>query len=267
MSFLRAQKIIFASIVSILLAGTAWATPISDNYVGATDSLNRDVIGHHDQFDINGADVQRVGDELRVRVFTNFAGLADNGLYSGYTSGNKGIGYGDLFLAPSWNPHGNAPYLDDDYSNGTTWTHAFSLENRWSDSGGAGFLFKLNPQAKDSQILLSDEFITGASYRNGQEVAVEMNSGALLQNGSWSVGDSDLDSDSVPDYIQFIINLSGVDTLLTSDYIAFHWTMTCGNDVIEGHVPNSVPEPSSVLLLGLGLLGVAGMGRMKLKKK
>jgi hypothetical protein len=41
--------------------------------------------------------------------------------------------------------------------------------------------------------------------------------------------------------------------------VGFHWTMQCGNDVIEGKVP--VPEPTTMLLLGLGLIGVAGIRR------
>ena len=44
-----------------------------------------------------------------------------------------------------------------------------------------------------------------------------------------------------------------------------HWTMNCGNDSVDGHFSASVPEPTTLPLLGLGLLGLIA-GRKKLAK-
>lgn len=48
---------------------------------------------------------------------------------------------------------------------------------------------------------------------------------------------------------------------------ALNWgTATCANDVVSGQVPNSVPEPTTLLLLGCGIVGLAGFERRRFKK-
>lgn len=45
-----------------------------------------------------------------------------------------------------------------------------------------------------------------------------------------------------------------------------HLTIGCGNDDLMGSGTAPVPEPATIILMGTGLLGIAGIGRKKLKK-
>jgi hypothetical protein len=69
--------------------------------------------------------------------------------------------------------------------------------------------------------------------------------------GTYSVG-NDLLSIDITNWEQAFTNLG------------FHWTMSCGNDVIEGRY--SVSEPATMLLLGFGLIGLTVVGRKRFVK-
>lgn len=256
---MKKQSIISAGMIAILalvVAQTASATIINDDYWGGNDHGRGDVIGKKAWFEIKSMDVELTGNSLSVTVNTNFAGRGDDGLYSGgrmpdLTMG-KGIGYGDLFLSSAWTPNTDAPhYASDNSSNGTEWSYAFSLgEQRWATEGGSGSLYSLVADGTDSDTLLSEDFLNRGIFRNGQEIAVITEDKEAISSGSWSILD---DTNDTVGKINFLIDISGT-RLAGSSTIALHWGMTCGNDTIEGEY--SVPEPAILGLLALGLIGI-----------
>jgi hypothetical protein len=249
------KRLMTAAIAALALTSGAHARAgalndtITDAYWGSDAHGLGDVIGSS-TYDINSAKITRVNDVLTVTINTNFAGHAgaDSFAYTG-----KGIGYGDLFLADSWNPAGTAAdhYAADNAANSTVWDYGFNLANRWSNTGGAFTLYKLNGATNAQNILNSDSFIScgGCTYRNGQEVGVKTASATVAntgKTGAWTVlADKSL---------QFTINVAGTD-LAAFSAIAMHWGETCQNDVIEG-VVRLAPAPGTAPLLALGLAGL-----------
>ncbi len=257
----KVSSIAAACALLAAFAFPAQAATINDVYYGANDHGYGDRIGNSN-YEITSADVTRAGNILTVSINTNFAGLGDNGLFASSTDTpagqNKGIGYGDLFLAETWTPNGTLAnnYITDNNSNGTKWLYGFSVADRWMAPGaGTGTLYSLNGTTNNANALLSDDFMSASTYRNGQEVAVDTASTdttAIAGSSSWNV-------DEANKQVNFIIDLTGT-SLESSGTIALHWAMTCANDTIEGSV---VPVPAALWLMMSGLVGLTVVARRK----
>jgi hypothetical protein len=109
----------------------------------------------------------------------------------------------------------------------------------------------------DFGIATSNTFFGGTNYYYRRNQEVQRTSGGTELAGSLV----DLSSIGNGGYIEYNILLSSLD--LTTGDIGLRWAMTCANDAIEGAVRYSVPEPATVLMFGLGLLGLGASARKK----
>lgn len=243
----------FVSISSMASAYSSWT--IQDNYIGADPTHNswdgKDVVGDNNLFGV---------DRMEIKLEEN---LLTIDIYSWYFDniGQYSTRLGDLFISTNgWNPSGSAPYVNDNSSNGEKWEYAFHITTDTKGKPTGGALYDIR-NAQDH--IVPSYAPSGYIYRAGQEVLV--NTTGLNSVASGNVNIVDVPNSGL-DYLSISFDISALH-MKPGDWMGLHWGMSCGNDVIEGAFdPGIVPEPSTVFLLGIGLLGVLGIGRKQMKK-
>lgn len=227
----KALLAISSYLAMVAFSTSAFGTIYQDTYWGADDNGYGDRIGR-DHYEIFNAEVTFSDTYMHVVINTNFSEAND------YFN----ISYGDLFISvDGWAPFGDAPYAGDNATNGENWEFVFDTS--------AGALY-----GGDFGIYLSDDVMGPYTYRNGQEV-LRSEGGTEYSGSTVNLLNAGYDG-----FIEYNILLSSLGISSDSE-IGLKWGMTCANDTIEVGV--NVPEPGSLLMFGLGILGLGIVSRRK----
>ena len=253
---------------------SAVSITINDNYIGGNSNnpgniANNEVIGDDEFWAVSHMDVDRTGSALTVDIHSQFFNnISYHNVYMG-----------DLFISTDgWNPYGTGSYnadispykVDETATAGEDWEYVLNLDyNRYteySDTSGTFTLYAVDP-VLGTVMFPEDqpEEYRAEYYRAGQEIYYNPYDGQVgLGSGSWSIHNLG-SSDDTDDFLRFEL-IS--DFFSDYDELGLRWEMTCANDVIEGSVENiaPVPEPSTIILLGAGIVGLAGSRYRKHKK-
>ncbi|MEX0326693.1 MAG: PEP-CTERM sorting domain-containing protein [Puniceicoccaceae bacterium] len=256
------KKLLVFSVSLLAFAHLGFSQYIAeDNYIGgvATNAgyTYSDTIGN--VFELTHTETFLSGGNITINIHGNYF---DN-IISG--TGLNGTTLGDLFISTNglaWGP-GDDTTLD--YIGGTTqtiWDYGVKL-GVYDNQSGTDIT---SPVAATVHSDPSDIIQSTASgvWREFQEWQFNPGDRTEVGSASWfidtagNVANDDFLSITIFDYK----NVLGVDD---ANELSIHWTMTCGNDVIE---TTPVPEPSTIGILGAaGLMGVLFVRRRLAKRK
>lgn len=202
------------------------------------------------KFDAEYLFYKLTGNQLSIGLQTGFDIISDSGQYR---ANDRTYYNGDLALSFDGNKSSFEYAIDfGNLTKNYAGTTKISAQGNASGIDTAG-LYKVNSWNND--ILFGQSAPYGVS--NGSLLVTA--SGTNFAQGFGTVaGDKSY-------YSIFTFDLSNIVGLQQNFILDAHWTMSCGNDAIDGRVAlTKVPEPSPFVLFGLGVAGLF-LARRRLK--
>jgi len=194
------------------------------------------------------------------------------GGYNFYT-GKDGMDAGDIFIdtngdavyapntIPGYNYNPGYKTVSNSYFN-----YDYVLDINWA--GGTFNIVKLNTDSTLQDTEYGEQynkasnpwiFVSGGTVINGT-TPIGFNTYGKASVGNTGFNDWSGDGAGLHYVATFDISAIGSDL---NNNLLFHNTMECGNDNLIG----AVPEPGTMMLLGMGMLGLAVYGKRRMNKE